>query len=189
MTSYFYGKNSIPLSAKFRALALLFAAGSLALGILSGYFIWQDLVPIFGRIYRNAVIVETPYMAFGLLMAPPLSILMTFGSIAAAATGRKFDPPKESPLFKPQSVLLKCSIYILLYVTPTMAIGTTFALKMKDYTPCPKLLISGSAWQLFWVNDEGACFKPDHYINGNWPCKRVEGKEICIQADDRQAWP
>ncbi len=77
------------------------------------------------------------------------------------------------------------SLKMLLYVAPAGAILTTLALLGKGYSPCPRLLISGSAWQLFWVSDERVCFKPDHYINDNWPCKVINGKDVCVQVDGR----
>jgi len=77
------------------------------------------------------------------------------------------------------------SLKTLLYVVPAVMILTTVALLARGYSPCPKLLISGSAWQLFWVNDDRVCFKPDHYINDNWPCKVIDGKDVCVQVDGR----
>jgi hypothetical protein len=81
--------------------------------------------------------------------------------------------------------MLSASVKIIVYVVPTLIIATTLTLLARNYSPCPKLLISGSAWQLFWVNDELACFKPTRYINGNWPCKIVGDREICIQVDQQ----
>ncbi|RMT48423.1 hypothetical protein ALP14_200137 [Pseudomonas amygdali pv. myricae] len=113
-----------------------------------------------GRIYRNAPVVETPYLAFCLLMVPPAVLLIIIGGSIAVWTGKKFDPPNNSFLGAFQSLMLKISIKTIIYVAPSIAVLTTIVLLARDYTPCPKLLISGSAWQLFWVNDERVCFKP-----------------------------
>ncbi|WP_258195135.1 hypothetical protein [Pseudomonas japonica] len=156
-----------------------------AVGICSIYWLWTHIIPIYGRIYRDALVVETPYLAYGLLMVPPVAVLGTVGILSCAFTGRQFNPPNKSFLFRFQTLMLKSSVYTLVYAVPAIAILTTLALLMRDYSPCPKLLISGSAWQLFWVNDDRVCFKPDHYINDNWPCKIVNGKDVCIQVDGR----
>ncbi len=81
--------------------------------------------------------------------------------------------------------MLSASIKIALFLAPALIVLTTLILVARNYSPCPKLLISGSAWQLSWVNDEQVCFKPDHYINDNWPCKVIDGKDACIQVDGR----
>jgi hypothetical protein len=71
----------------------------------------------------------------------------------------------------------------IIYIVPAIMILTTITLLCRDYTPCPKLLTSGSAGQLFWVNQDNACFKPTRYINDNWPYKTIGNQEICIRAD------
>lgn len=73
----------------------------------------------------------------------------------------------------------------MVIVAPAMITLTTATLSAKGYWSCPKLRISGSGWQMFWVNDERVCFKPDHYINDNWPCKAINGRDVCVQVDGR----
>lgn len=145
---------------------------------------WEHVLPLYGRIYRNAPVVETPYLAFCLLMVPPASLLIIIGGSIALWTGKKFDPPNNS-FGGFQSLMLKISVKTIIYVVPSTAVLTTIVLLARDYTPCPKLLISGSAWQLFWVNDERVCFKPTRYINDGWPCKTVGDQEYCIQVDGK----
>jgi hypothetical protein len=170
---------------KFRLIALVVILSAIALGAFTAYSTWEYILPIYGRIYRNAPIVETPYLAFCLLMAPPITAITFIAACIAAWTGKKFDPPRKSFLYRFQELMIYLSIKTLIYIVPTVAILTTAALLYRDYTPCPKLLISGSAWQLFWVNDENACFKPTRYINDNWPCKMIGNQEVCIQVDGR----
>lgn len=74
----------------------------------------------------------------------------------------------------------------LMVVAPVMIALTTATLSAKGYWSCPKLRISGSGWQMFWVNDERVCFTPDSYINDNWPCKIVGKQNICVQVDGRE---
>ncbi|EJM72177.1 hypothetical protein PMI31_03772 [Pseudomonas sp. GM55] len=81
--------------------------------------------------------------------------------------------------------MMYLSVKTIIYIVPAIMILTTLTLLNRGYTPCPKLLISGSAWQLFWVNDKNACFKPTRYINDHWPCKMIGNQEVCIQVDGR----
>ncbi|AVB17123.1 hypothetical protein BKM16_24175 [Pseudomonas amygdali pv. morsprunorum] len=155
----------------------------LLVGVFSIYWIWEHVLHLYGRLYRNAPVVETPYLAFALLMVPPTVSLITIGGAIAIWTGRKFDPPSNSFLHRFQSLMLYLSVKIIIYVVPAIIILTSIMLLAKDYTPCPKLLIFGSAWQLFWVNDEQVCFKPTRYINDHWPCKMVGDQEYCVQVD------
>lgn len=168
-----------------RILALGFAIALIMVGALTLYSFWNLLLPIYGRLYRNAPVVETPFLAFGLLMAPPTILIGLVAMAACIRNGTKFDPSPGSKLYDFQNAMLSASFKTLVYVVPMAITLTTLALFMRGYSPCPKLLISGSAWQLFWVNDEQVCFKPDHYINDNWPCKVIDGKEACIQVDGR----
>jgi hypothetical protein len=155
------------------------------IGVFSLYWLWEHIVPIYGRIYRGAPIVETPYMAFCLLMAPPAVLISVVGASISVWNGKKFAPTEKSFLYRFQSLMIYLSIKTIVYAVPAIMIITTAILLLKDYTPCPKLLRSGSAWQLFWVNDERACFKPTRYINGNWPCKMIGDQEVCIQSDGK----
>jgi hypothetical protein len=118
-------------------------------------------------------------------MAPPAVLIALIGTSIAAWTGKKFDPPHNSFLHRFQTLMIYLSVKTLVYVVPTIMILTTATLLYRNYTPCAKLLISGSAWQLFWVNQENACFKPTRYINDHWPCKMIGNQEVCIQVDGR----
>ncbi|MNJ43753.1 hypothetical protein D3C77_387760 [compost metagenome] len=179
-------KPTTEISAtKIRLIAAALVPTMLLTGVFSIYWLWTNVLPIYGRIYRNAPVIEVPYLAFGLLMAPPAVIIFVIGSAIAVWTGKKFDPARSSKLYRFQNLMFSASVKIITYVVPTLMILTTLTLLARDYSPCPKLLISGSAWQLFWVNDERACFKPSRYINGNWPCKVVGDREICIQVDEQ----
>ncbi|TFZ34346.1 hypothetical protein EWW49_24800 [Pseudomonas syringae] len=169
----------------FRVGAAIFVFFMSLVGVFSIYWIWEHVLPLYGRLYRNAPVVETPYLAFALLMVPPTVLLIAVGGAIAIWTGKKFDPPSNSFLHRFQSLMLYLSVKIIIYVVPAIIILTTIMLLAKDYTPCPKLLISGSAWQLFWVNDERVCFKPTRYINDHWPCKMVGDQEYCVQVDGR----
>jgi hypothetical protein len=169
----------------FRLGALVLVVIMMLMGAFSLYWLWEHVLPIYGRIYRNAPIVETPYLAFTLLMAPPAVLLTIIGASIAVWTGKKFDPPNNSFLHHFSGVMIYLSVKTLIYIVPAIMILTTLTLLNRGYTPCPKLLISGSAWQLFWVNDKNACFKPTRYINDHWPCKMIGEQEVCIQVDGR----
>ncbi|WP_411740872.1 MULTISPECIES: hypothetical protein [Pseudomonas] len=172
-----------PLAFRLSALALVFIMT--LMGAFSLYWLWEHVLPIYGRIYRNAPVVETPYLAFCLLMAPPAVLLTIIGASIAVWTGKKFDPPNNSFLHRFSALMIYLSVKTIIYIVPAIMILTTLTLLNRGYTPCPKLLISGSAWQLFWVNDKNACFKPTRYINDNWPCKMIGNQEVCIQVDGR----
>jgi hypothetical protein len=172
-------------ATKLRLIAAVAVPFMLLVGAFSLYWLWTHILPLYGRLLRNAPVVETPYLAFCLLMAPPVVLICAVGGAIAFWTGKKFDPPTHSSLFRFQNLMIASSIKIILYVVPALMILTTLALLARGYSPCPKLLVSGSAWQLFWVNDDRVCFKPDRYINDNWPCKTINGKDVCIQVDGR----
>ncbi|MCZ0950259.1 MULTISPECIES: hypothetical protein [Pseudomonas syringae group] len=176
-------QNIHPLVFRLIALALIISVTTV--GVFSIYWLWERVIPLYGRIYRNAPVVEVPYLAFALLMAPPAVLIAVIGSSFALCTGKKFDPPNNSFLHRFQSLMIYLSVKVITYVVPAIIVITTILLLMRDYTPCSKLRISGSAWQLFWVNDERVCFKPTRYINDNWPCKMVGDQEYCIQVDGR----
>ena len=182
-------KTSAPehamFSLAFRFLAVAFVLFMTLMGAFSLYWLWDDVLPIYGRIYRNAPVVETPYLAFCLLMAPPAVLLTIIGAAFSAWTGKKFDPPNNSFLHHFSALMIYTSIKTITYIVPAIIVLTTLTLLYRDYTPCPKLLRSGSAWHLFWVNDERACFKPTRYINDSWPCKFIGKQEVCIQVDGR----
>ncbi|WP_122556556.1 hypothetical protein [Pseudomonas viridiflava] len=176
--------HSMPV-LKFRLLAIVMVLSAALAGAFSIYWIWEHVLPLYGRIYRNAPVVETPYLAFGLFMAPPTMLLGIVACTIAMWTGEKFDPQKNSFLDRFQTLMLYISVKTISYAVPLMIVTTTILLLYRGYSPCPKLLISGSAWQLFWVNDERACFKPTRYINDHWPCTMIGKQEVCIQVDGR----
>jgi hypothetical protein len=118
-------------------------------------------------------------------MGPSIAIVLTYGSAIAAITGRVFDPPKKTWIYRVSIFLLATSVYTLIYVSPAVATLTTLTLHAKGYWTCRELRPSGSGWQVFWVNDERVCFKPDKYINDNWPCRNQGSKLVCIQVDGR----
>lgn len=127
---------------------------------------------------------ETPLMSFFSIAALPFTPIMVAGCLIAAWTGQKFDPPKKSWLYAFQLRSMQLTV-ALMVVAPVMIALTTATLSAKGYWSCPKLRISGSGWQMFWVNDERVCFTPDGYINDNWPCKIVGKQNICVQVDGR----
>lgn len=185
MASQFYDSKANKLTPKNRIAAVIFSVFMLLVGIFSTYWIWQKIPPIYERLYRSAAVVEVYYMTFPLLMAPPGAIIAIFGAISAAITGRVFSPPKNTWVSRFSILMLATSAYSLIYVAPAMATLTTLTLYAKDYWLCRALRISGPATQIFWVNDERVCFKPDKYINDNWPCRNQGNKLVCIQVDGR----
>ncbi len=156
----------------------------LAVGALGVYVLWTEIVPLYGRIWRHAPVVETPLMSLFSIAALPFTPIMVAGCLIAAWTGQKFDPPKKSWLYAFQLRSMQLTV-ALMVVAPVMIALTTATLSAKGYWSCPKLRISGSGWQMFWVNDERVCFTPDSYINDNWPCKIVGKQNICVQVDGR----
>ncbi|MBI6727389.1 hypothetical protein [Pseudomonas viridiflava] len=176
--------HSMPV-LKFRLLAVVMVLSAALAGAFSIYWIWEHVLPLYGRIYRNAPVVETPYLAFGLFIAPPTMLLGIVACTIAMWTGEKFDPQRNSFLDRFQTLMLYISVKTISYAVPLMIVTTKILLLYRGYSPCPKLLISGSAWQLFWVNDERACFKPTRYINDHWPCTMIGKQEVCIQVDGR----
>lgn len=171
-------------SIKFRLLATLTLLICATVGIFSTYWLISHVLPIYGQMWRRASAIEVPYMAFGLLMAPPVMLACTVASGFAICTGKRFEPPKKSALAKFQTGMMKASVYSFIGLAPLSAIFTTVALNALDYTTCPQLRKSGSAWQTYWVNHPGFCFKPDSYIQNRWPCKNIDGKKLCINMDE-----
>ncbi|MBN4178598.1 hypothetical protein GSU75_05909 [Pseudomonas savastanoi pv. phaseolicola] len=55
----------------FRVGAAIFVFFMLLVGVFSIYWIWEHVLHLYGRLYRNAPVVETSYLAFALLMVPP----------------------------------------------------------------------------------------------------------------------
>ena len=128
-------------ATKLRLLALVFIPGMLLIGVFSLYWLWANVLPIYGRLYRDAPVIEVPYLAFGLLMAPPAVLIAVVGASIAAWNGQKFDPPRSSKLYRFQNLMFSSSIKIILYIVPTLIVATTVTLLARNYSPCPKLLI------------------------------------------------
>lgn len=185
MPTRFPSPYSQPSPLKLRLIALVLGLSMLAVGTASVYGLATDVLPLFGRLYRSAPVVETSYLGLFLLAPVAVTPLIVVACVSAIWHGEKFDPPRESRLFRFQVQSLQATLRSMLYVSPALAVLITAVLLARDYSPCSKLLISGSAWQLFWVNDDRLCFKPDFYIEDHWPCKRVDGKDVCIQVDGR----
>ena len=156
------------------------------LGLLSAYWLAHDVFPLLGRMYRNAPIVVTPYLGFMLIAMCMATPILVITSVYACWHAKKFDPPPNTHLFRFQHNSYKLTLWSIIYIAPALALLATLGLWAKGYTPCPKLLISGSAWQVYWVNDERYCFKPDSYTRDGWPCKRMGDKNACLQVDGRQ---
>lgn len=150
------------------------------MGIFSAYWLIAHVLPIYGQIWRQASAIEVPYMAFGLLMAPPVMLARVIASAFAICTGKKFAPPAKSGLAKFETGMMKTSVYALVLIAPSAAIATTLTLNALDYTTCPQLRKSGSAWQTYWVSHPGFCFVPDSYTENGWPCKMVDGKNYAL---------
>ncbi|MFJ4068647.1 hypothetical protein ACIPW4_25615 [Pseudomonas sp. NPDC089996] len=168
----------------FKLAGIGLALCMLAVGALGVYLLWTEVIPIYGRIYRQAPVVETPLMSFFVVASIPFTPIMVVGCLIAAWTGRKFDPPKKSWLYALQLRSMQLTI-ALMVAAPVVIAVTAVTLSAKGYWSCPKLRISGSGWQMFWVDDERMCFTPDSYIYDNWPCKIVGDKHVCIQVDGR----
>jgi len=171
-------------SIKFRLLAALTLLICTGAGLFSIYWLIAHVLPIYGKLWRQASAIEVPYMAFGLLMAPPVMLACTVASAFAICTGKRFAPTSKSGLAQFQTCMLKISVYSLIVVAPLVAIITTVALNTLDYTICPQLRKSGSAWQTYWVSHPGFCFIPDSYTENKWPCKNADGKKLCINMDE-----
>ena len=169
----------------FRFTAIGLCLSMLAMGTFAAYILWVDIVPLYGRLYRNAPVVETSLKGFFMIGFIPLTPCRIVACTIAAWTGRKFDPPGKSWLYRFQTRSLQLTVLLMVIVAPAMIALTIATLSAQGYWSCPKLRISGSGWQMFWVNDERVCFKPDFYINDHWPCKTIGRKDICIQVDGR----
>lgn len=83
-------------TTKIRLIAAALVPTMLLTGVFSIYWLWTNVLPIYGRIYRNAPVIEVPYLAFGLLMAPPAIIITVIGSAIAVWTGKKTAPAPVS---------------------------------------------------------------------------------------------
>ncbi|TDV58967.1 hypothetical protein EC915_12118 [Pseudomonas sp. LP_7_YM] len=164
------------------ALGLILAILLLASSV---YIILDGVTPVYGRLWRNAPIVEVQYVAYALLATPFIAILMGYTAIAAFTTRKVFSPEQGTRAAKFQSLMFNLFLKTLLYVSFPLPILTTLSLISTGYWLCNDLRPSGSGWQTFWVNNQNSCFKPDSYINDHWPCQEVDGKKICLSADGR----
>jgi len=120
--------------------------------MFSTYWLIAHVLPIYGQIWRQASAIEVPYMAFGLLMAPAVMLACVVASAFAICTGKKFAPRARSGFAIFETGMMKASVYALVVIAPLAAIATTLTLNALDYTTCPQLRKSGSAWQTYWVS-------------------------------------
>ncbi|MBF8676653.1 hypothetical protein IRZ53_20325 [Pseudomonas fulva] len=167
----------------FRCVALGLGLGMVAVCSLALYAIWVEVLPVFGRLYRSAPVVETSYGAFFVIGVIPLTPIVVAAAMIGVFTGRKFDPPRASWLERFQLRSFQASLMAVCIAAPVMIAVSTATLLIKDYRPCAKLRISGSSGHMFWVNDDRVCFIPDAYINDHWPCKAVGDRTVCVQVD------
>lgn len=167
----------------FRCVALGLGLGMVAVCSLALYAIWVEVLPVFGRLYRSAPVVETSYGAFFVIGVIPLTPIVVAAAMIGLFTGRKFDPPRASWLERFQLRSFQASLMAVCIAAPVMIAVSTATLLVKDYRPCAKLRISGSSGHMFWVNDDRVCFIPDAYINDHWPCKAVGDRTVCVQVD------
>ncbi|WDY60284.1 hypothetical protein [Pseudomonas sp. PSKL.D1] len=170
----------------FRLVAFTTGLATLALGLLSAYWLVSDVLPLFGNLLNNAPIVVTPYLGFMLIAMCTVTPIIVITSAHACWHAQKFDPPPRSRLFRFQHTSYKLTLWSMICIAPALAVLVTLGLWAKGYTPCQKLLISGSAWKVYWVNNPQYCFKPDLYNDHDQPCKRVGDRILCMQADGRQ---
>lgn len=167
----------------FRWVALGLGLGMAAVCSLAIYAIWVDVLPVFGRLYRNAPVVETSFKAFFMIGVLPLTPIVVVAAMIGVFTGRKFDPPRGSRLDRFQLRSFQVTLMAMCIAAPVMIAVSTATLMIKDYRPCAQLRLSGSSGHMFWVNDDRVCFTPDAYINDHWPCKKVGDRQVCVQVD------
>nr|WP_146219671.1 hypothetical protein [Pseudomonas sp. RW407] len=142
----------------------------------------EVLLPNYIRLWRQAPIVETVYPTFFIVSGLAIGPMMLVAGVHTLLYRKPLT--SQSPTwFKIAGHLLGVGIILLLVVGPALAIGTTIALKYMDYRACSQLRVSGSGWQVFWVNNDNYCFKPDSYIEDSWPCRNMDGKTYCLRAD------
>lgn len=170
----------------FRLTAFFTCLFTTTLGLLSAYWLKSDVLPLFGNLFINVPIVITPYLGFLLIAMCTVSPILVITSAYACWHAKKFDPPVNTCLYRFQYNSYKLTLWSMICIAPVLATLVTLALWSKGYTPCQKLLISGSAWKVYWVNDVRYCFKPDAYTNDNQPCKRIGDENACIHFDGRQ---
>ena len=74
---------------KMRLLAVGMFIVLLLVGAVSLYAYTNYLFPLYGRLLRGAPVVETPYLAFGLLMAPPALAILLVGVLLVGLLRRE----------------------------------------------------------------------------------------------------
>ncbi|MEE4142595.1 hypothetical protein [Pseudomonas viridiflava] len=165
------------------------AAFSLIMTIIllaaSLYIIWVSVLPIYGRLWRQAPIVEVQYIVFGVIPAPFIALVGIVTAAVALWTNKIFDPRQGSRAEIFQKTMVAMFFKTAFYVAIPLLALTTVWLMATGYVLCNELRPSGSGWQTFWVNNQNYCFKPDTYIEDHWPCKVKDGKQYCYQADGR----
>jgi len=173
----------IPVHIKWlRPLGAIGALLGLALTGASILICLNMLLPLYIRLWRKAPIVETVYPAFGVPAGIVMGIVLSLSGLYVLIFRRPLTSQSPTWLGIVER-LFKVGMLLLVLLGPLLAIGTTFTLKTMDYETCSQLRISGSGWQVFWVNNENYCFRPDRYIKDNWPCKNTDGKTYCFRAD------
>jgi hypothetical protein len=105
-------------SIAFRLRAFLTLLICASIGLFAIYWLITHVLPIYGQMRRLASAIEVPYMAFGLLMAPPVMFACVVASAFAICTGERFAPSAKSVLGKLQNAMLKASVYSLIAVAP-----------------------------------------------------------------------
>jgi len=170
-----------PLKFKLNAAFLFFC--SIIISGFAIYWIATHVLPIYNHLSEHAIAIEVQYLAFGLFAVPPVMLVCLVGSISAFITGKRFSPRPKTFLAYFQKTMLYLTLIGFIAVAPIASIVTTIALKKNDYTSCSKLRKSGSAWQTFWVSHPAFCFKPDSFTEKNWPCKHLDGKQMCLRID------
>lgn len=93
----------------FRLLALALVVFMVLMGAFSLYWLWDDVLPIYGRIYRGTPVVGTPYLAFGLLTVPPVVLIGTIGASIAAWTGKSLTRQKTPSYFVSKHLCFTCA--------------------------------------------------------------------------------
>lgn len=173
-----------PVPAKFRMIAAILVPGAAFLAGILIHQAWTEAYIFYGALKRDAPVIKEPYTAFVMLIILPMLILLIPAMSIAAWTGKKFDPSQGSFLYTLQIFALKATIYGMASILPTTIALTIIFSSISDYSRCPELT-HGKRGTSLWVNDECFCFKPDYHINRNWPCKTINGKEVCIEI---QGW-
>lgn len=174
-----------PSPTKLRMIAAGFIPSMLLFAGFLVYLSWTEIDLFHDGLMRGAPVIETPLSAIIMLPMLLISILAIPAISIAAWTGKQFNPKEGSFLDTFQNVMLKATVYSCLSIIPGVIILSTLFSSYSDYFHCPELRKPGTRGPSLWVNNENLCFKPDHYINHNWPCKKIDDKELCIQLD---AW-